>query len=177
MNTFTETLQTWQNFYFMIGGVVAALLGLMFVALSLGMHLVSDETREEFEIFVTPSVVYFVSALLVACVMLMPAMTPVGLAVVLFLGGGLGFTRGAKYARLLSQAARRHQDFELVDWLSNVIMPVGGYALILVAALCFAITQWSLAFFAIWLATIFLLLSAITNTWNLVIWILEQRKE
>ena len=56
--SFTETLQTWQNFYFMIFGVVQRLLGLMFVALSLGMHLVSDETREEFEIFVTPSVVY-----------------------------------------------------------------------------------------------------------------------
>jgi hypothetical protein len=88
-DVFIETLHTWQNFYFMIGGVVAGLLGLMFVALSL-MHLVSDETREEFEIFVTPSEVYFVSALLVACVMLVPALTPPSLALALFFWWRIG---------------------------------------------------------------------------------------
>lgn len=44
MDRFTETLRSWHNFYFMTGGATATLVGLMFVALSLGRHLVSEET-------------------------------------------------------------------------------------------------------------------------------------
>lgn len=58
-DVFTDTLHSWQNFYFMIGGASAGLMGLMFVALSLGTHLVNDETRASFPAFVTPSIIYF----------------------------------------------------------------------------------------------------------------------
>jgi hypothetical protein len=74
-------------------------------------------------------------------------------------------------------AALRHQDFSLWDWLSYVIMPVASYTLLLIAALCFVVIQWSLGFFGVWLATVLLLICAITNTWSLVIWIIEQRRE
>jgi hypothetical protein len=47
-DAFVDTLQSWQNFYFMIGGASAGLIGLMFVALSLGMRLLSDNTRQSF---------------------------------------------------------------------------------------------------------------------------------
>ena len=57
---FIDTLHSWQNFYFMIGGASAGLMGLMFVALSLGTHLVNDETISSVGAFVTPSIIYFV---------------------------------------------------------------------------------------------------------------------
>src|SRR5262245_38044229 len=90
MDAFTETLRSWQNFYFMAGGAAAALMGLMFVALSLGTHLVSETTVANIGTFVTPSIIYFVSALLLACVMLVPTYTPPGLALIVFSGGIFG---------------------------------------------------------------------------------------
>jgi hypothetical protein len=176
-DVFTETLRSWQNFYFMTGGAAAALIGLMFVALSLGMHLVSDTTRHDIEIFVTPSVIYFVSVLLLACIMLVPAYTPPALALALVLGGLAGMGRTIQHVIQLFRAARQHQDFDLGDWLAQIILPLFNYVLILIAALCVALDQWSLAFAALWVATILLLLCAIANTWSLVIWIVEQRRD
>jgi hypothetical protein len=47
-----------------------------------------------------------------------------------------------------------------------------SYALILLGGI--GVNQWSLAFIGVWLASIFLLLCAIANTWSLVIWIIGQ---
>jgi hypothetical protein len=174
---FVDTLRSWQNFYFMSGGASAGLLGLMFVALSLGMHLVNDQTREDMHTFVTPSIVYFVSVLLTCCLMLVPDHTPSALALIFFSGGLVGLVRTLPYVRQLIQAANQHGDFEHADWLSQIILPVLSYALIVLAAICFAVGQWSLAFMGVWLTTILLLVCGIMNTWSLVIWIIEQRKD
>jgi hypothetical protein len=148
----------------------------MFVTLSMGMHLVSDASRENIESFVTPNIFYFVSALVLACVMLVPTFTPSLLALVLGLGGLLGLARTSQFVRRLIQVAKRAQDFNLGDWLAQVILPLLNYLLILFAALCFSADQWTLAFMSVWLAMILLLVSAIANTWSLVMWIIEQRK-
>src|SRR5262245_39721969 len=100
-DSFMDTLRSWQNFYFMIGGASAALIGLMFVALSLGVHLVNDEVKANFPAFVTPSIVYFVSALLLAGIMLVPVYTPMGLGVILFLSGTAGAVRASQHIRHL----------------------------------------------------------------------------
>jgi len=83
-------------------------------------------------VFATPSIIYFVSVLLLAGVMLVPIFTPVGIALVLFLSGGYGFLRVSKLAIILIRAARKHQDFTVEDWLAQVIGPVSSYALMLV---------------------------------------------
>jgi hypothetical protein len=174
---FIELLRSWQNFYFMNGGASATLIGLMFVALSLGTHLVSDSTRENMKTFVTPSVYYFVSVLLLAGIMLVPAYTPMGIGVMLFVGGIFGLVITVQHVRRLIQAALQYGDFDRADWLAQIILPIVSYGLILAAAILFAVNQWSLAFIASWSASILLLICAITNTWSLVMWIVEQRRE
>jgi hypothetical protein len=176
-DVFTETLRNWQNFYFMAGGASAALLGLMFVALSLGMHLIDKVTIQTFEDFASPSVHYFVSALIIACVMLVPAFTPPMLALVLFLGGAWRLTRTVKQTRRIIETARRAQDFDVPEWAFQVVLPNVSYALLLIASLALLIEQVAPAFFAIWFATVALMLCAISNTWSLVLWIVEQHKE
>jgi hypothetical protein len=172
---FNEALHGWQNFYFMMGGAAATLAGLMFVALSLGQHLISETTRDQMRIYATPSIIYFVSVLLLAGVMLVPVFTPVGMALVLVFSGGYGFLRVFRLAIVLIRAARKHQDFTVADWLAQVLGPVASYALMLIAALLFVLDQSVVGMIAICIATVTLLLSAITNTWGLVVWIVEQR--
>lgn len=173
---FNDMLHTWQNFYFMVGGTAATLIGLMFVALSLGMGIISTEITEEMKAFVTPSVFYFVSVLLIACAMLVPLYSPLALALMLFVGGLVGLNWSIPFVRKLIRIAKKHQDFNLSDWLNQVILPVMNYALLLAVALLFAIDQWSLAFMVLWATSILLLVCAIGNTWSLVVWIVEQKK-
>ncbi len=177
MDAFTETLRGWQNFYFMTGGASAGLLGLMFVAVSMGVqHLMSSEITDDMRAFVTPNILYFTSALLLACAMLIPTITPPLLALLLFIGAVYGLARTIPFVLRLIRVARRNQDFNMADWLGEVILPVASYGLIFIGALCFVMNQWSLAFMSAWLAMILLLISAIANTWSLVMWIIEQRQ-
>lgn len=175
MDTFNETLRSWQNFYFMAGGAAAALLSLMFVALSLGMHLISENTLPQMKVFVTPNIFYFVSALALACAMLIPTHSPPILAAILLIGGGGGLARTIHFVKPLFRAAQIHQDFTLADWLCGIILPVGGYALLLVAGVCFAIDQWPVGFTCLWLFTVFLLVATIGNIWSLIVWIVSQQ--
>jgi hypothetical protein len=174
---FIETLHSWQNFYFMSGGAAATLLGLMFIAVSLGIHLVSEQNREKVKHFVEPSIFYFVSALLLAGTMLVPVYTPPGLALVLFAGGAFGLSRTITFVRPLIQPARKYQDFDIPEWLAQIIMPPLAYVLMILAACCLIIDQWSIAFMSLFLAILLLLVSAISNTWSLVLWIVDQRQE
>ncbi|HLY25151.1 MAG TPA: hypothetical protein VKQ72_02350 [Aggregatilineales bacterium] len=175
-DAFNGTLSGWQNFYFMAGGASATLLGLMFVALSMGTHLINDEVRQEIETFTSPSIFYFVSVLLLACLMLVPMISTVALGVLLLIGGASGLAWTAPRIRLLILAARKHQDFGVADWLAQIILPALTYPLVILAAICVADNAPSVAFGALWLATIWLLICAIYNTWSLVIWVIMQRK-
>jgi hypothetical protein len=174
--SFNDMLHSWQNFYFMAGGTAATLIGLMFVALSLGLNMISSEITEEMKAFVTPSVFYFVSVLLIACAMLVPLYTPPVLAILFFIGGIIGLGWSVPFVRKLTRIAKKHQDFTLSDWLGQVILPVFNYTLLVAVALCFALNQWSLAFIGLWLISVMLLVCAIMNTWSLVVWIVEQKK-
>ena len=174
MDAFTELLHSWQNFYFMAGGAAATLIGLMFVALSLGMHLVNKVTEESFRIFAAPSIYYFVSALLICCVMLVPNFTPSALALVMAVGAVVGSYVTIPRVGKLIQAAIKHQDFDLWEWFTQIIFPVASYLLIGIGALELAVGQWTVGILGVWLATILLLISAIANTWSLVLWIIAQ---
>jgi hypothetical protein len=135
---------------------------------------VTNANTDDVKTFVTPSIAYFVSVLLLSCVMLVPVYAPLGLAIILLCGGVAGLARTVRPVMKLIEAARRHQDFDKGDWLAQVVLPVVNYALIVIAAICLAADQWALGFTLVWLVTILRLLSAIANTWSLVLWILEQ---
>jgi hypothetical protein len=171
---FIDSLHSWQNFYFMEGGAAAALIGLMLVAMSLGQHLVTERTRSQVEAFATPSVLYLASALFIACGMLVPDYAPPVIGALFLAGGAGGLLRSFSHVRTLIRAAIVHQDFTWWDWLAQIILPVGGYALLIVAGIAFLSGWHSAAFAAICVATVVLLVSALANTWSLVIWVIEQ---
>ncbi len=174
MDHFTETLRSWHNFYFMAGGATATLVGLMFVALSLGRHLVSEETRAEFTVFVAPSIIYFTSALILSCVMLVPQYDPNMLAGILVVGGLIGLINTLPAARKLMRAAFTYQDFDIPEWLFQIILPPMSYIFIGLAGVALVLDFESATFTALWAADIMLIVSAISNTWSMVMWIIDQ---
>lgn len=176
MEVFIAGLLRWQSFYFMLGGAAAALIGLMLVALSLGIRVVSQTTLVDIKAFATPSVLYFVWVLMLSAVMLVPSESPLFLSIILLPSGICGLAWAFPYIRRLIRAGIDHKDFLVSDWLSQVILPVGGFTLLIVSALGLLGGEQSLAFDGIWLATIALMIAALTNTWSMVVWIIEHQR-
>lgn len=175
--TFIDLLRSWHNFYFMIGGAAAGLLGLMFVALSLGQHLITLQTSRSIEVFSEPNVYYFVTALLISCVMLVPSYTPAIFSWLVLIGGMVSMARAMYHGWLLFRMAREVGDFDLGDWVSEVILPLFAFALIPAAGVCFVTLQWTLGFALLAIGTVLVLVAGIINTWGMVISILYQQKE
>ena len=172
---FNETLVSWSTFYFTMAGASAGLIGLMFVALSLGLQIVENAPTEEGHAFATPSVIYFVTVLVIAAIMLIPAIDSVILGLLLLLTAFMAcFNMFSRWRKLL-EAAVRHGDFFVSDWMAQIIAPILSYMLVIAAALCFIVSQGPLAFGALWLACVVLMLSAIANTWAMVAWIIDYR--
>ena len=72
-------LQQWQNFYMLLGGASATLVGLMFIAISLGSGRWTPEDRlllnASFSAFMSPTFIHFVYVLVTAVVVLVPTLS------------------------------------------------------------------------------------------------------
>lgn len=67
-----ETLKEWHDFYVLVGTAGATLLGLLFVALSLGAGYLTDAHQRATRTFMSPVVVHFSSVFFLAAVALFP---------------------------------------------------------------------------------------------------------
>jgi hypothetical protein len=168
-----EILRDWQNFYFMIGGAAAALIGLMFVAISLGSHLVNTETAENMRIYVNPSLFHFVTVFLTACVMLVPVHTIASFSIIL----GLVCLVGLRQAMdVLKRMWRRKADEidEENHFLWHATLPTLSYLIGSVAVGGIAMTSLSPWLIGFALMATILTICAIRNVWMLVLWIARQ---
>jgi hypothetical protein len=123
--------------------------------------------------FVTPTMVFFTTALAVSALMLVPHLAPSALAVVLALAsvGGLAYllwVRGHHYWR--------EQKLDAEDWVFFIGLPFLSYVLLLAAAIAIwrgsTLGAPTLAF-----VTLLLLVVGIHNAWDLVIWLSQQRRK
>ena len=171
--TFADTLRGWNNFYFMIGGAAATLIGLLFVAVSLGATLVSADTQAAITTFVTPILFYFLSVLGVASLMLAPIDSHTLVAGLLLCVGIYGMARMAVIIRAMMQLSRAHA-LDHGHWKWHATIPGLSYVVIAGTAVWLWVMPTAplsgLAF-----ATVFLLLSGIWRSWDLVLWIAHQR--
>jgi hypothetical protein len=165
---FADALHAWHDFYILVGTASATLVGLMFVAATIGANVFREENRAAMRTFLSPTVVHFVAVLLVCIVGVAPSHTEPTLAALLVLGGvgGLGYS-----ARIWTQISiRRRFNVDIVDRLFYALIPVLGYVLILVAAgLMFAASPWSLDVLAAAIAV--LMLAGLRNAWDMTVWI------
>lgn len=172
---FVQALHEWQNFYFMVGSASATLLGLMFVAVSLGADLPAATDSSGINTFVMPMLVHFGSVVLIAAEMLAPTFRQMSLGVVLLVSG-IVFT---VYSCWVGWQFSHHPSgahYTKSDWKWYVTFPIIGDGLVVVMAL------WLLAgsFDALNLlaaASIFLVIVSVRNTWDLMMWIAQSRQK
>jgi len=170
MSILPDALHTWQNFYLLTGGASATLIGLLFVALSLGSHLVSDDSQKHLDAYVTPVLLYFVSVLIVACLMLLPDPS-----LLLVLGlTGLGLFGLARVGGIFIFMRRPNHVVALFHWFTHVVFPGSSYLLFTLGGLSLLVTNTSLSLLAVALGAMILLVAGIWHSWDLVLWVARQ---
>jgi hypothetical protein len=173
-SAFSGTCLPWQNFYLLTGTAAATLIGLMFVAVTFGASLVTEESAAYARSFIDPTFGHFVHILMLACLMLVPGLRPWLLSTVLAASAGTRALRLVQVFRHMREAHRRSGDIELSDWLSGIAGPLTCHALLLAAAAGFVL-GWSTALELLAAAILLLLLIGVYSAWETLVWMVLAR--
>jgi len=166
----THQLETWHEFYLLIGTAGMTLTGLLFVVVSLGPRVVANHQATGVRAFISPNAVYFATTLVVSAVFLIPDLPTIAIGAFLFLGAGasLGYLAYTKVHRQW-----RHNKLPFLDWIWFVGLPIAAYLLLLLSGTGFLL-QAAPSMHGVAVALILLLVIGIRNAWDLVIWISQQ---
>jgi hypothetical protein len=168
----SQQLESWHEFYILIGTAGVTLTGLLFVVASLAPRVVAEQHATGVRTFASPNAVYFTTTLVVSAVGLFPGLTSTVVAV--FLGAGSIGSLGYLMKANIHQRWRQN-GYPLVDWFWYVGLPVAAYVLLLVAGVCI-LSNAALSLYGMGVALILLLLIGIRNAWDIVIWAIQQER-
>ncbi len=159
-------LSAWQNFYVIVGSASAALIGLMFVVVTLiASRRDQPGSGEAIGAFGTPTIVHFCVALLIAAILSAPwsALWNAGLLL------GICGLAGIIYMIIIIRRARHQTEYQpvLEDWLWHMIFPFISYAALVVAALVIPSNAMP-ALFVVGAATVLFLFIGIHNAWDTI---------
>ena len=168
------SLRDWQNFYMLMGAAGATLIGLLFIAFSIGSNLTIEQSRNGLRTYVTPTLLDYVQVVVVAGLAVMPGQTTMtfggAVAVLALLNSGLA----VKVAWRI-RVVHSEDDTDGSHWLWHVWLPLLLCLLLATSAYGF-FEQQRFAYYGMGIATLGLLLIGVRNTWDLVIWLSFQRK-
>jgi len=165
----SELLHEWHDFYVLLGTASATLVGLMFVAASIGATVFNEEHGGALQAFITPTVVHFAAALFASLVIMIPEHSWHSIGALLAVGG----LAGAIYSgRVLMQLIIRHRfNVDVTDRVFYALIPLVGYLLALSAAVLMFLQAASGAF-VMAAAMMMLLLAGLRNAWDMMLWIM-----
>ncbi len=176
-------LQQWQNFYMLLGGASATLVGLMFIAISFGSSRWLPEDlpilAPSFNAFMSPTFIHFVYVLVTAIVVFVPTLSETvfgGLLVLCGIGSLGHIARNLPFFRQRYRAGSIDRS-DLV-WYS--LMPSIGYILYLDAGIGLLRAaaggkSHGHALNALAAASILLLVIGVRNAWDLVVYLAMRR--
>jgi hypothetical protein len=162
-------IAAWWNFFYMCGSSAAALMGLMFVAVTLGWRLIKKETIALTHVFLTAIVFHFLQVLFLCCLTAVPVESP------LLLAAGAA---GSAVIRLVGipaicrrlRAESERVDITRSDWFNIVLMPSAVYlALIASGAGLYLGALWAVPLLAG--SCLVMVLGAAYGAWDMLIWI------
>ncbi len=121
-----DQLREWHDFYILIGTASATLIGLMFVAASVGASYFNADREIPLRSLLTPTVVHF-SVILMSCLMSMaPSLTRGSLGALLAIGGAVGIGHACRvWLRMRRRGMTRK--FDLADRCCYILIPITTY--------------------------------------------------
>src|SRR4030095_3868298 len=110
----THQLETWHEFYLLIGTAGVTLTGLLFVVVSLGPRLVAKRHATGVRAFISPNAVYFTTTLVVSAVLMVPAL-PAPVIGAMLAVGALGSLVYIVHTKVHQQW--RQNKLPVLDWV------------------------------------------------------------
>jgi hypothetical protein len=154
----------WHDFYMLLGTASAALVALLFVAVSIGASFLTPERSVATRTFMSPVVFHFSTLLLISLVAMVPSHTAMSLAVGMALIGvaGLGYTT------VVLVGLSRASITDIADRFGYGILPLAAYLAILTVA-GLIISRAALGADILAAALLVLLAVNIRNAWDLML--------
>ena len=168
-------LESWHDFFSLVGASAATLVGLMFVAASVGTGVFDEERQVGLRTLLSPTVVAF-SGVLAACIVgVLPSpywSVPAALL------GGMGLLR-ALYSALVWRRMVRHGiagKIDLDDRMWYAFAPTAAYIGLAIAGVAFALHN-DAATALLAAGICMLLLAGIRNAWDMTTWVVLRRRD
>ena len=166
-------LDHWHDFYLLVGTVGATLLGLLFIAVSLGAGFLNQRRAEATRTFYSPVIIHFASVFFISAVALVPEHRGSYFAALIGANAAIG---SAVSIFVTYQLVRHDWTRYKEDYFSYGLLPGVGYLALLIAA--FMIWQEddrALDFLSG--ALLLLLLINIRNAWDLMLSMVHRQSE
>lgn len=173
MESAARVLEHWGDFYLLVGTAAAALLALLFVAVSLGTGYLTEQRAAATRTFYSPIVIHFAIVLFLSAIALVPSHHRIFFVV--FIGGaglvGLGVSMFTTI-----QLLRNNWTQFLVDRLGYGLLPAIAYVALITAAILLQ-TGHAISLDAFAGALLLLLLVNIRNAWDLMLSMVRRHAE
>jgi hypothetical protein len=170
-----DMLVRWHEFYTLVGTASATMVGLLFVAASVGTGVFTADRRAPLRVFLTSSVVNFCSVLAASVVLLAPVENWLVLGGLVVACGLLGLLHAFLALRdTVTDGLIAKIDLE--DRIWYLVMPIVGYLFMAGsgAALALRLDQGCTA---LAISTGLLLAVGIHNAWDITVWSITRRRE
>jgi hypothetical protein len=166
MNAFAQTVEGWHDFYHVIGDASAALMGLLFVSLSLNADVIIKKTNTDLRILATQTFTSFINVLMIAVIFLIPNQDPQGLGIPLL--GIDCFGLYSTISRYLLVKRDQPRIWRTGGVTRRFIMPTICFVILLIISISVFFSRTS-GFYWLVPILILLLLDAIFNSWDLLL--------
>ena len=165
----------WHDFYTLVGTASATLVGLMFVAASVGTGVFTPERQVGLRTFLSPTVVASSAVLATSLIGVLPVLNRSVPGVLL---GGIGLL-GVVYSWLVWRRMLHGgiaQSIDLEDRVWYTMVPAAAYLLLAMAGVALAIAM-DAACALLAVGVCLLLLAGIRNAWDMTTWIVLRRQD
>jgi hypothetical protein len=166
-------LHDWTNLFMITGAAGAQLIGLLFVAITLGAGLSTSQSVDGVRAFMTPILINLSSVLFQAMVVLTPWPSAWPMGVILALAGLAGLAYHVHTIRL--QGKVDFASLNGIDWIAHNGFPVIA-DLSLIGGGAGFIADKSFAPYAVAAASTLLLVAGIYGVWDLTLWMVKNRR-
>jgi hypothetical protein len=160
-----EALKEWHDFYILLGTAAATLLGLLFVAVSLGAGYLTEQHQYGTRTFMSPVVIHFTSVFFLSAVALLPLHQAKFFAVLIGTTASIGAIIST-YTTI--QVVRTDMTNYIQDYLAYGLLPGVAYLVLLTAAVSIYLEK-DFGLNALAAALLLLAIANIRNAWDLTL--------
>lgn len=166
-------LQSWTNFYVIVGSSAGALTGLQFVVMALVSEARAAGSMAEIRAFGSPIVVHFCAVLFISAAVAAPWHTLHALALNLIVLGAAGTI----YALNTFRHALRQAGYtpDRGDWFWYMALPLASYLAVLLIGLMLTVHPETMLFLLAGVALV-LLYAGIHNAWDTVTYVAVRKR-